>query len=103
MTEEKPEEKNESNTSSISEESSNSDNTSSDKSSEKEAEKKSPTSKPKATKPKPQTMTFEIVDLTDHGDREFKSKADNADDKKFISQKSESLVCLLEEVLKSFK
>ncbi len=33
-------------------------------------------------------MTLEIVDLTDHGDREYKFKADNEDDKKFISQKS---------------
>jgi len=41
-------------------------------------------------------MTFEITDLTDHGDREFKSKADNAEDKKFIAQKSENLLCLLE-------
>ena len=48
-------------------------------------------------------MTFEIVDLTDHGDREFKSKADDAADKKFIAQKSESLLSLLEEILKGFK
>jgi hypothetical protein len=47
-------------------------------------------------------MTFEIVDLTDHGDREYKFNADNEGDNKFISQKSESLLCLLEEVLKSF-
>ena len=41
-------------------------------------------------------MTFEITDLTDHGDREYKSKADNAEDKKFIAQKSEELLSLLE-------
>jgi hypothetical protein len=29
-------------------------------------------------KKKSQTMTFEIVDLTDHGDRDYKSKADEA-------------------------
>jgi hypothetical protein len=87
----------------MSEESSNFENTHSDRSSENQAEKKSSTSKPKITKAKPQTMTLEIGDLTDHGDREFKTKADNADDKKFISQNSESLLCLLEEVLKSFK
>lgn len=33
-------------------------------------------------------MTFEIVDLADHGDREFKSKADQAEDKKWIGSKS---------------
>lgn len=48
-------------------------------------------------------MTFEIVELTDHGDREFKSKADNAEDKKFIAQKSESLLVLLEAILKTYK
>ncbi len=33
-------------------------------------------------------MTLDIVDLTDHGDREFKSLADRPEDKKWIAQKS---------------
>lgn len=53
------------------------------------------------SKAKPQTITFEIVDLTDHGDREFKAKADSLNDKKFMSQKFESLLCLLEKFLKA--
>lgn len=48
-------------------------------------------------------MTFEIVDLTDHGDRQYKSKADDAEDGKFISNNSENLLVLLEEILKSYK
>lgn len=48
-------------------------------------------------------MTFEIVDLTDHGDRDFKTKADDAKDKAFISKQGETLLTLLEEVLKSYK
>jgi hypothetical protein len=48
-------------------------------------------------------MTFEIVDLTDHGDRDFKTKADDTKDKAFITKQGETLLTLLEEVLKSYK
>ena len=33
-------------------------------------------------------MVFEIEDLTDTGDRDYKYKADDPEDKKFIAQKS---------------
>ena len=48
-------------------------------------------------------MTFEIFDLTDHGDRDFKTKADDTKDKAFIAKQGETLLTLLEEVLKSYK
>lgn len=69
----------------------------------KSTESNAKNSETKKKKSKPQTMTLEIVDLTDHGDREFKSKADNAEGKKFMAEKSESLLGLLEEILKSYK
>ncbi len=48
-------------------------------------------------------MTLEIVDLTDSGDRDYKTKADEAEDKKWIAQQGNKLVGLLEDVLKAYK
>ena len=48
-------------------------------------------------------MTFEIVDLTDHGDRQYKTKADITEDKKWIGHQGEKLITMLEDVIKGFK